>query len=125
MIKSNSKQARENIKAFIIKNFNFEDNPTIEKDDFSQIAKRVLASFNNYISESDKNRNLAAVFYDYASGLPGTLSFDDIFLGCDAARDTLADILQESDAEKEKYTESDAEKFLVNLIYRELVRGAK
>lgn len=121
MIKSNSLTARNNIKKFILNNFNFEDHPEVKKD-FNEVKTVILKSFNNYISESDKTRPLSSVFYDWGSGLPNVLSFDDVFLGCDAAINVLGDILEETESEKKKYTESEAEKTLCNLIYRELVK---
>lgn len=121
MIKTNSLKARNNIKNFILNNFNFEDHPEV-KNDFNEVKTVILDSFKNYISESDKDRSLSSVFYDWGSGLPDVLSFDDVFLGYNAAINVLGDILEETENEKTKYTESEAEKLLCSLIYRELTR---
>ena len=42
-----------------------------------------------------------------------------------SAVDDLAGILEETDAEKARYNEQDAEKLLTSLIYRELMKGEK
>lgn len=129
MIKTNSKQARENIKKFIIDNFNFEEylNNTGEllEKDFMKVKSAVLESFNNekYYEDSYAVAHGIApskMFYDWMSGLPTMLSSDDIFLK--SAIDTLGDILEQTTAERNKYKDADAEKLLCDLIYRELTR---
>ena len=128
-LKTNSKQARENLKKWIIDNFNFEEylNNTgkeLEKD-FSKVSSAIIDTFNSekYYSNSYAIAHGIApskMFYDWMSGLPTMLSSDDIFLK--SAIDTLGDILEQTPQEKAKYKESDAEVTMCNLIYRELTR---
>lgn len=57
------------------------------------------------------------------AGLPTAFPIsDDIFLG--SAVDWLADILDETEEEKGRYTEDKAEATACNLLYRELTKHA-
>lgn len=94
MLKTNSKQAAENIRAYIVDNFTpegYTDNPPQE---FPEIAAFILATFRN-----EK-------------------------YWCPQTVDDLGAILEETDQEKARYTEQQAEQLLTDLIYRELVKGA-
>ena len=64
------------------------------------------------------------LFCDWMAGLPSAFSIsDDIFLG--SAVDWLADILDETEDEKARYTEEKAETTACNLLYRELTKHAE
>ena len=65
--------------------------------------------------------SLQDLFEDYAAGLPLGGLFDYYL---HSAIDTLGDILEESEAEREKYSEEEAEKMLTRLIYREMIKEA-
>lgn len=67
---------------------------------------------------------MQSIFDSWIRGLPGVVDSED-FLFCNAV-DFMAGILQESEAEKAKYSESDAEELAIYLIWREvsgLARG--
>ena len=58
------------------------------------------------------------MFVDWCQGLPSAL--DTLYYYNRSAVDDLAAILEETEEEKAKYTEAQAEEILSRLIYREL-----
>lgn len=67
---------------------------------------------------------MQSIFDSWIRGLPGVVDSEDFLLR--SAVDFMAGILQESEAEKAKYSESDAEELAIYLIWREvsgLARG--
>lgn len=127
MLKTNSKKAIENIKNYIVNNFDFTnyDGYTDEKkpETFSEMAKFIYKCFTEeYRYNNDNGRySEQAIFFDWCSGLPSVI--DTCYFYNRSAIDDLAVILEESEAEKAKYKESDAEKLLTNLIYREIKKA--
>lgn len=64
------------------------------------------------------------LFTDWLQGLPTATSLgDDIFLRDAAA--LVADLLEQTDAEKAKYSEQESEKLAAYLFYREIKKHAK
>lgn len=127
MLKTNSKEAAENIRAYIMNCFtpeNYTDNPP---EDFPEIARFILAVFKSekYSTPEDfryyRNNELAA-FADWCAGLPSVL--DTCYYYNRSAVDDLGATLEETDEEKARYTEEQAEQTLTMLIYRELKKGA-
>ena len=127
MLKTNNKKARENVRNYIIAGFTpegYTDNPPQE---FPEIARFILATFRNekYHLPQDfryyRNNELAA-FADWCAGLAGVL--DTCYYYNRSAVDDLGAILEETEEEKARYTEEQAENTLTLLIYRELVKGA-
>lgn len=127
MLKTNSRKASENIRKYIIDGFNpegYTDNPPQE---FSKIARFILTAFRSekYNTIEDYcyyRRNERAAFEDWSAGLPSVL--DTCYFYNRSAVDDLGAILEETDEEKARYTEEQAEKTLTALIYRELKKGA-
>lgn len=123
MLKSNSKQARENITSYIVDNFtpeNYTDNAPTE---YKEIAAFILDTFRaeKYNSPEDfryYHGNEYAAFADWCAGLPSVL--DTCYYYNRSAVDDLAAILEETDAEKQRFTEPEAENRLTALIYREI-----
>lgn len=66
---------------------------------------------------------IQSIFDSWVRGLPGVVDSED-FLFCNAV-DFMAGILQESEAEKAKYGESDAEELAIYLIWNEVSRLAR
>lgn len=127
MLKTNSKKAAENIRAYIMNGFkpeNYTDNPP---EDFPEIARFILATFKSekYNTHEDfqyyRNSEFAA-FIDWCAGLCGVL--DTCYYYNRSAVDDLGTVLEETDEEKARYTEEQAEKMLTMLIYRALKKGA-
>lgn len=126
MLKTNSKKAIENIKNYIVNNFdftNYEDGTTEEPTTFEAIAKFIYKCFIEEKRYNNDNYKYSeqAIFLDWCSGLPSVI--DTCYFYNRSAVDDLAVILEETEEEKAKYSESDAEKLLTNLIYREIKKA--
>lgn len=127
MLKTNSKKAAENIRAYIMDGFTpegYTDNPPQE---WHEIAAFILDTFRNekYHLPQDfryYGNNEFAAFADWCAGLAGVL--DTCYYYNRSAVDDPGAILEETDEEKARYTEEQAEKMLTTLIYRELKKGA-
>lgn len=131
MLKTNSKKARENIRTYITDNFTPEDyDRELESfSGFEEIAAFILAKFReqkyNTINEYRYYKGVEALaFADWCAGLPSLL--DTCYYYNRSAVDDLAVILEETEAEKNKYNdEAKAEQLLTSLIYKELIKAAK
>ena len=128
-LRTNSKQARENIRKFIVENFNYEqfldDTGENLEHDFEVVKRVILDTFNKakYYSDSyavSRGIRPAVVFHDWVTGLPLYFIADDIVLG--NANETLGAILNQTESEREKFSEMDSMNLLIDLIYRELTR---
>ena len=126
MLRTNSKKARENVRNYIIERFTpegYTDNPPQE---FEQIAAFILDCFRSekwhLIEDFRYYKTEQAAFADWCSGLPSVL--DTYYYYNRSAVDDLGAVLEETDEEKARYTEEQAESTLTLLIYRELTRGA-
>lgn len=128
MLRTNSKKARENIRAYIVDGFTpegYTDNPPQE---FPEIAAFILATFRDekYWCLQDVRYYHgceALAFRDWCAGLASVL--DTCYYYNRSAVADLGKILEETPAEMERYTESQAENLLTDLIYKELVRGCR
>ena len=127
MLRTNTKEARVKIQNYIINNFcpeNYTANPPQE---FGEIAKFILQTFRSekYNLKEDFRyyKTEQAAFADWCAGLPSVL--DCCYFYTRSAVDDLAEILEETDQEKAKYTETEAENLLTFLIYRESKREAE
>lgn len=128
MLRTNSKKAAENIRAYIVDNFTpegYTDNPPQE---FPKIAAFILDTFRSekYWCPQDVryyHGNEAAAFADWCAGLPSVL--DTCYFYNRSAVDDLGAILEETEQEKARYTEQQAEQLLTSLIYRELQKGER
>ena len=128
MLKTNSKKAIENIKNYIVNNFdfcNYDDGTTEEPTTFSAIAKFIYNCFLTEKRYNDCYKHYAEqqLFFDWCSGLPSVI--DTCYFYNRSAVDDLAVILEETEVEKSKYSESEAEKLLTDLIYREIKKAVK
>lgn len=129
MLRTNSRAAAENVQKYIIDNFdccNYE--PETIPETFTEIASFI---YNCFVSEKWSfledyryyHNNEQAAFFDWCAGLPSVL--DTCYFYNRSAVEDLAVILEETETEKSKYSEADAEKLLTCLIYREIKRGIK
>lgn len=124
MLKTNSKKARENIRAYIMERENVAEYAEISKNPtFEEIAAAIYMDFyraynSDYIHRTYLEQDY---FAEWAAGLPGIL--DTCYYYNRSAVDDLAGILEETETEKAKYKEADAEKLLSYLIYREIEKA--
>lgn len=123
MLKTNSKQARSNLQAYILDHFTCENYGIEPPSSFAETAQIILDVFRKEKSVDRRGMSEELLFEEWASGLPSIL--DTCYYYNRSAVDDLGAILEETDAEKARYTESDAEKLLTGLIYRELLRRMK
>ena len=125
MLKTNSKQVREAVKNFIVENYTPENYGWKETTDFNEVKELLNTAFYDEKVKLD-NRYKAGhitrqeLFEEWCGGLPTIFCTDDIYLK--SAVDLVGDMLEQTETERNKYTERDAEKLMVYLIYRELNR---
>jgi hypothetical protein len=128
MLKTNSKKAQENIKQYIVDNFNGTNYTATPPEDWHGIAQFILDAFRveKYSVREDYHYykgNESAAFADWCAGLPSVL--DTCYYYNRSAIDDLGAILEETDEEKARFTETQAESLLTALIYRELTKECK
>lgn len=127
MLKTNSKKARGNIQKYILNNFNGEEYTETPPQVFGEVAAFILEAFRKekYSLHEDfryYRNNEQAAFIDWAAGLPNLL--DTCYYCNRSAVDDLGEILEETEKEKSRYNQQQAEKLLTTLIYSELKKGA-
>ena len=128
MLKINSKQARENIRNYIIENFDASNYTETPPQTWPEIARFILITFEKEKYYSIEYMRAARmtyqdVFVDWCAGLPSVLHTSYYYLY--SAVDVLGGLLEQTEKEKSKYSEAAAEMLLSKLIYQELLRGAK
>ena len=122
MLRTNSKQARENIRQYITENFTPENYTEENIQGFENIAKFILDVFKEEYGNLILRYNTQQeAFKNWCSGLPSVL--DTCYYYNRSAVEDVKNILEETDAEASKYTEQQAEELLTSLIYRELMRA--
>lgn len=136
MLKTYSKEAIENIKKYVCDNVDFtgyDQYAYIEKfeedakhgkqiDLFSVYAHAIYNCFYHEAVEYDKSRkSINELFFYWCQGLPSVL--DTCYYYNRSAVDDLAVILEESESEKSKFTERQAEEKLTYLIFREIKKA--
>ena len=121
MLRSNSKAVVAKIRQYIVDGINPDYLGLAEEPDFPTACKLIL---NACEDEKFYNRIRSGLdtFRDWAQGLPS--AFNTCYYYNISALDLLADWLEESESEKAKYSESEAEEMITRLIYRELTKGA-
>ena len=124
MLRTNTKKANENIRAYIMDNFTPENYTDEPPKGFPEVAAFILDIFHkekmsdlHYYHGSE-----FAAFTDWCQGLPSVL--DTCYCYNRSAVDDLGAILEETAEEKARFTEAEAERRLTWLIYRELSKGA-
>ena len=131
MLRTNSKKAIENIRKYIIEHFDSENyNFSGDASNFHEVAAFIYKCF---IDEKYKGAegyyarrgySMQDIFAEWAAGLPSVL--DTCYFYNRSAVDDLAEILEESDSEKAKYSdEQKAEKLLTNLISLHIFNEAR
>lgn len=125
MLKSNCKKAIENIRVYVVENFDpcgYEFDG--DSSDFKTAAQFIYECFKDEKVKHDKRRMTEqSLFFEWCAGLPSI--FDTCYYYNRSAVDDLAVILEETEAEKTKYTEAQAEERLTYLIYREIKKVVK
>ena len=125
MLKTNSKKALENVRSYIVDNFTPDNYDLEPSNEFTTVAKVI---YNCFIEEksgiNDWSRVAEGViFEDWCAGLPSI--FNTCYYYNRSAVDDLGVILEETEAEKARFTEDDAAKLLSSLIFREIKKAVK
>ena len=127
MLRTNSKKAAENIRKYIMEDFEYLQERAeyrgmeLDENNVDQVLTLAWSIFKEEKSgEINRYRfiNEYQIFKDWASGLALGNLF--CYYYNRSAVDDLGNILEESAAEKAKYKEEDAEELLTRLIYREM-----
>lgn len=127
MLKTNSKVVRQKIRNYIEKQakdelvFNYGISAS-ELNSFSNIAKNIIACYHEetkFDSFVRKHGYTFEIFCDWAQGLPMGGLF--LYYYSISAVNLVKGILEETETEASKYTESQAEDLLTRLIYKELI----
>lgn len=113
MLKTNSKKARENLKAYIITGWEYETPENARG--WETVKEDIKSSFiqQAYSSEYERKQNRREAFAGWLAGLPHNIG--DFYL-CQAV-DDLAAILEETPEEAARFTEEQAEQKLAAMIY--------
>lgn len=129
MLRTNSKKAKENIRAYIMQDLDYiqeraeYNGKEINGEDFEAVAVEIYKAFieehwNNYNIKQYYKHNIYASFTDWAQGLAMGGLF--LYYYNVSAVKILGDILEETEEERSKHTEEQAESLLTRLIYREI-----
>ena len=123
MIKTNSAKARQGIREYILENYCPEGYDEYgETTSLKQIAANILSCFYDENVRYDSRKMIFEdLFMEWMYGLPTILHADFILT---SAKDVLGDILEESQEERDRFTETQAEEMLTRLIWGELLRLA-
>ena len=126
MLRTNTKKANENIRAYIMDNFTPENYTNDLPKDFPEVAAFILETFRQeyaHLLNSDYYQRIEFAFFtDWCKGLPSVL--DTCYYYNRSAANDLGAILEETAEEKARSSEPEAERRLTWLIYRELRKGA-
>ena len=119
-----TKKAIGNIRTYIMDKFTPENCTDSTPKDFPGVAAFILDTFRKEKMSDFRyhNCNEFAAFTDWCQGLPSVL--DACYYYNRSAVEDLGAILEETAAEKARFTEEEAERHLTWLIYRELSKGA-
>lgn len=125
MLKTNSKKAVENIRNYIVNIYNDEEQDTKQNAPFEEIAKTVYGTFvaQKWSFEKRHYANEQKAFEDWLQGLPNILDVG-YYYNREAKADLQA-ILEQTDEQASKYTESQSEATLTYLIYREIKKAVE
>lgn len=123
MLKTNSKQARENVRQYIRDNTDFCGYSALKMisprlASFPSLAIDIMNVFRTEKRHNMNKHNEFQTFLDWTQGLPSAL--DCCYWYNRPAVDDLGDILEQTGEERSRYDEEQAGQLLTWLIYREL-----
>ena len=121
MLKTNSKKALGNIRAYILENADSSNYDGRAFSDWKDASRFVYDCFRAEKYGDNRRMTEYALFEEWASGLPS--SFDFCYWYNRPAVDDLGAILEETEEEKARFSESKAEKLLTTLIYNQIKKA--
>jgi len=117
MLRTNSKKAREAVRAYVVKNANGWEKDPETFEEAAAIIKRAWDGYKYQGMRQEFKNNIVEAFKDFAACLPNN-AFDYIAEG-DTVK-LVGDMLEETEAERAKYSDSQACDLLTYLILREV-----
>lgn len=119
MLKTNSKQVKEKIKEWILKNFEWSNyEGYYKKPETYEEIKETIARI--CWDEKPRERgNIQSMFEDWCQGLPSLIDTASYYC-YGSAIDLVGDILEQTKEERAKYDEVESEKMMTYLIYKEV-----
>lgn len=130
MLRTNSKKATENLKKWTVDHFNADDYGDFNGDEnnFSDCAKYIYRVFLREKYEGAehyyRNTSMQDIFADWCAGLPSVLNTADYYYTRRAV-DVLGEILEETNEEKARYSQTQAEKLLSALLWLHISKAAR
>lgn len=127
MLRTNSKKACENIRLYIMEDFDYvaeRSGYTLDENDIDAVLAYMWDCFTEEMGwriEKNYSNPCFVIFEDWARGL--ALGGLFCYYYNRSAVDDLGRILEETEEEKLKYSEQQAEETLTRLIYRELEKA--
>ena len=126
-LRTNSKKAIENVRKYIMQDSDYiceRSGYTIDENNIDQVLSFAYECFEDemkYAIERNYSNPCFVIFEDWARGL--ALGGLFCYYYNRSAVDDLGAILEETEEEKAKYTEQEAEECLTMLIYREMEKA--
>ena len=126
MLRSNSKAVSEKVKQWIMDNVDFsgyDEWETLDVTSFREVCRALLETCEKekfYCSYPSK----AAMMEHWFCGLPFVINTAHYIYRANAV-DMLGEWLEETESEKARFSESDAEKMISRLLIREILKGAR
>ena len=139
MLRTNEKKLNNKVKNYIIENFkDFQlENATyqydhlhtlesVDSNNYTEVCNAINCVFFCEMLENDKRWNAGRLsredaFINWCQGLPAAINCDYYL---HSAVDLLGEWLEETEEEKKKYSERQAETRITQILYRELNRNA-
>ena len=125
MLRTTCKKALDNIRAYILNNTDVTGYDSTEPKTFEEAALIIWTEFQTakQYELCRPRTNIQECFVEWCAGLPSII--DTCYYYNRSAVNDLGELLEETEAEKAKYTESQAERMLSCLIYREISKEAR
>ncbi len=126
--RTTSKETVKRVRDYIMEGFTGENYGWTDADTFEKVAQCIMTAF--YIERAkplveDKPyfKTYQDAFLDWCAGLPSII--DTGYYYNRSAIANLGDMLDQTIAERERYSEQQAEDLLSYLIFREVLKGCK
>ena len=125
MLRTTCKKALDNIRAYILNNTDVTGYYFAEPKTFEEAALIIWNEFQTakQYELCRPRTNIQECFIEWCAGLPSII--DTCYYYNRSAVNDLGELLEETESEKAKYTESQAERMLSCLIYREISKEAR
>lgn len=127
-LKTNSKALREKIRALILNTAGYYYLSIPETSDFNTVSNAIMKDFHRVINARDIQiyRTWENAFIHWMQGLPGACKAAELIYLDEYYRvvDFAGDLLEQSPAERAKYTQEQAADLITKLIYRELLNNS-